>query len=59
MIEDLSMLRKLSLEINRNYDKFAGIRKSLNIFNNGTSANVTPNTKQGLISSVNLENAIR
>ena len=45
MIDDLSMLRKLSLEINRNYDKFAGIRKSMNIFNNGTSTNVTPNTK--------------
>ncbi|CDW73880.1 UNKNOWN [Stylonychia lemnae] len=59
MIEDLSLLRKLSLEINRNYEKFAGIRKSLNIFNNGTSTNATPSTKKGLVSTSNLENAIR
>lgn len=34
VIEDLSLLRKLSLEINRNYEKFAEFRKSLNFFNN-------------------------
>eukprot|EP00347_Sterkiella_histriomuscorum_P016295 403353733 len=45
MLEDLSMLRKLSLEINRNYEKFAELRKSLNIFGGGgTKSN---NTTQG------------
>ena len=38
VIEDLSLLRKLSIELNKNYEKFNEFRRSLNIYNNNNKS---------------------
>lgn len=47
------MLRKLSLEINRNYEKFNELRKSLNIFNNKNGQQQEDVTTHGYNSNSN------